>query len=378
MPSSMTQRTSTRTNTGPLKPLGVGVVGLSADGGWGQRGHLPALQAVDGFELRGLTASTPESAARAAEKYGVPLAFTDPAELAAHDDIDLIVVSVRVPRHRETITPALESGKTVLSEWPLAVDLAEAEELAALADRHGARTAVGLQARSAPGVRYVRNLIADGYVGEVLSTTLVGSGGGWGPVIGAGSAYLADRANGATLLTIPFGHTLDALTMCLGGFASLGATTATRRPRVRVAETGEPLTMTAEDQIAVSGELEGGAVASLHYRGGSSRGTNLRWEINGTEGDLVITGDTGHLQFGQFGIAGARGDDPALRDLPVPERYRSLPGVDGPAEAVAHAYAQLRTDIEEGTSVVPGFAHAVEHHRLLDRIARAAASGTRR
>lgn len=363
--------------TGSLKPLGVGIIGLSADGGWGQRGHLPALQAVDGFELRGLTASTPESAARSAEKYGVSLAFTDPAELAAHEDIDVVVVTVRVPRHRELIAPALAAGKTVLSEWPLATGLAEAEELAALAERHGVRTAVGLQARSAPGVRYLRDLIVDGYVGEVLSTTLVGSGGGWGPVVGAGGAYVTDRANGATLLTVPFGHTLDALTMSLSGFASLGATTATRRPRVRVAETGEFLTMTAEDQIAVSGELENGAVASLHYRGGSSRGTNLLWEINGTEGDLVISGGSGHLQFGQFEIRGARGDASDLQVLPVPDKYRNLPGVSGPAEAVAYQYAQLRADIEDGTNIVPDFAHAVEHHRLLDRIARAAETGIR-
>ncbi|CAM5704493.1 hypothetical protein MAUB1S_03679 [Mycolicibacterium aubagnense] len=66
--------------------------------------------------------------------------------------------------------------------------------------------------------------------------------------------------------------------------------------------------MTAEDQIAVTGRLESGAVASLHYRGGSSRGTNLLWEINGTEGDLVLTGDSGHLQFGQAELRGARGD----------------------------------------------------------------------
>lgn len=364
-------------NTGSLKPLGVGIIGLSADGGWGQRGHLPALNAVEGFELRGLTASTPESAARSAEKYGVPLAFTDPAELAAHEDIDLVVVAVRVPRHRELIVPALEAGTMVFSEWPLAVDLAQAEELARLAERYGGRTAVGLQARSVPGVRYVRDLIAEGYVGEVLSTTLVGSGGGWGPVVGVGGAYTIDRANGASLMTIPFGHTLDALTMCLTGFASVSATTATRRPRVRVAETDEFLTMTAEDQIAVTGELESGAVASLHYRGGTSRGTNLLWEINGTEGDLVLSGGTGHLQFGQFEIQGARGSDSALEPLPVPARYRNLPGVSGPAEAVAHAYAQLRADIEDDTSVVPGFAHAAEHHRLLDRIARSAATGTR-
>ncbi|SDL14452.1 Gfo/Idh/MocA family protein [Streptomyces indicus] len=363
-------------NPASLKPLGVGIVGLSADGGWASRGHVPALQAVDGFELRGLAASTAESAVRSAEKYGVPLAFTDPGELAAHDDIDLVVVAVRVPRHRELITPALQAGSMVFSEWPLAVDASEAQELAELAAQQHIRTFVGLQARSAPGIRFVRDLIAEGYVGEVLSTTLVGSGGGWGPVVGAGGAYTTDRANGASLMTIPFGHTLDALTMCLSDFASLSAVTATRRPQVQVVETGEVLKMTAEDQVAVSGVLENGAVVSLHYRGGSSAGTNLLWEINGTEGDLVISGDSGHVQFGQFRIEGARRGG-ALSVLPVPERYLTLQGVNGPAEAVAHAYTQVRSDIEHGTSVVPDFAHALKHHQLLDRIARAALTGAR-
>ena len=63
-------------------------------------------------------------------------------------------------------------------EWPLGSKLAEAEEIAVRAKQVSARTAVGLQARCSPTVRYVRDLIRDGYVGEVLSTTLVGSAGG--------------------------------------------------------------------------------------------------------------------------------------------------------------------------------------------------------
>jgi predicted dehydrogenase len=363
--------------TGSPRPLGVGIVGLSADGGWGARGHLPALRAVDGFELRGLTASTPQSAERSAAKYGVPLAFTDVAELAGHSEIDLVVVAVRVPRHRELIVPALEAGTMVLSEWPLANGLAEATDLAGLAAKRGVRTAVGLQARSDPAVRYLRDLIADGYIGDVLSTSMVASGGGWGATVPSRTGYTVDRDNGATMLTVPFGHTLDALTMCLSGFATVSATTATRRKTVHNADTGEPLRQTAEDQIAVTGTLNSGAVASVHYRGGSSRGTNLLWEINGTEGDLVVSGDSGHLQFGQFTLRGARGKDTELSELPVPARYHTVPGVSGPVSAVAHAYAQLRSDIESGTVTVPDFAHAAEHHRLLDRITRAAATGTR-
>ncbi|MFF3495280.1 Gfo/Idh/MocA family protein [Streptomyces sp. NPDC002795] len=364
-------------STDSRKPIGVGIVGLSADGGWASRGHVPALEAVDGYELRALAASSAQSAERAAEAYGVPTAYADVDDLARDENVDLVVIAVRVPRHRELIVPALRAGKAVLSEWPLATDLAQAEELSLLADQHGVRTAVGLQARSAPAVRHLRDLITDGYVGEVLSTTLVGSGGGWGPAVGSGGAYTADRSNGATLMTIPFGHTLDALTMCLSPFEELSATTATRRPTVQVSDTGERIPMTAEDQIAVSGLLAGGAVASLHYRGGSSRATNLHWEINGTDGDLVVSGNLGHLQFGQFTISGARGKDTRLAPLPVPDGLQDVPGVEGPAAVVANAYAQLREDLHTGSRTVPDFRHAVEHHRLLDRIARSAGTGTR-
>ncbi|MEV5599505.1 Gfo/Idh/MocA family oxidoreductase [Streptomyces sp. NPDC052496] len=358
-------------------PIGVGIIGLSANGGWAARAHLPALAAVPGYELRALSASTPESARAAGEKYGVPLAFGSAAELVRRDEVDLVVVSVKVPHHRELVLAALEAGKAVLSEWPLGNGLAETEELAAVAEARGLRTFVGLQARSAPPVRYVRDLIADGYVGDVLSTSLIASGRGWGPLSQPGGAYLLDRRNGASLLTIPFGHTVDALTMTLGEFTDLNATMATRRPKVRDAATGEPARMDVPDQIAVNGVLEGGAVASVHFRGGLSRATNFHWEINGTAGDLLITGDSGHLQFGQVTVHGARGEETELAELPVPNSYdAALPALAGRstemAYTVAHAYEQIRADLTDGTHHAPDFAHAVRSHRLLDRIERAA------
>jgi predicted dehydrogenase len=67
-----------------------------------------------------------------------------------------------------------------------------------------------------------------------------------------------------------------------------------------------------DDRIAVTGILESGAVAAVHYRGGVSRSTNFLWEINGTEGDLLVTGGSGHLQFGQVTIHGARWENTEL------------------------------------------------------------------
>src|SRR5687768_7426990 len=141
--------------------VNVGIVGLSASGGWAARAHVPALAAVEGLELRGLTASSAASARAASDAFGVP-AYPSVRELA--QAVDLVLVAVKVPRHRELILPALELGVPVLSEWPLGLDLREAEELERAA--RGTRTFVGLQGRSSPTFRWLADLVADGSIGE--------------------------------------------------------------------------------------------------------------------------------------------------------------------------------------------------------------------
>jgi predicted dehydrogenase len=354
-------------------PIGVGIVGLSARGGWAAAAHVPALRALDGYELRGVAASSRDSAAAAGEKYHVPLRFATAAELAGHEAIDLVVVAVKVPQHLELVRTALAAGKMVYSEWPLGRDLAEANEMAALAAAHRLRTAVGLQARAAPAFRYVKDLVEDGYVGEVLATSLVASGVNWGATFRPGGEYMLDRANGATMLTVPLGHTVDLVTMVLGEFTQLTATVASLRTESRNRETGELKPTDVEDQVALSGTLTSDAVASIHLRGGTSRATNFLWEINGSEGDLLVTLDAPYIvQFARATLHGGRTDQTTVSEMPVPSRYERVPALadrqHDVAYTLAHAYEQLYRDITDGTDYTPDFEHAVRRHRLLDHI----------
>src|SRR5205807_4746928 len=109
---------------------------------------------------------------------------------------------------------------------------------------------------------------------------------------------------------------------CLGEVRELSATMTTRRKSFTVAGTDEKKPMAADDQVAASGLLEGGAAFSMHYRGGTSRGTNLLWEINGTEGDLQLTAAGGQAQIFPLTVRGGKGAQSALEILPVPEAYR--------------------------------------------------------
>jgi predicted dehydrogenase len=218
----------------------VGIIGANPERSWALRAHIPALATLPQYTLQAVSTSRRESADAAAKQFHAPLAFDHHADLVRHPDVDLVVVSVKVPFHHELVLAALEAGKAVFCEWPLGNGLKEAMDMAELARKKNVCTAVGLQARFAPVINRVRDLVAQGYLGKVLSTSVVGSGLAYGEFVERPNAYLIDKANGANLLTIASGHFLDAMCYCLGEFAELSATLATRRPQVKIAKTESP------------------------------------------------------------------------------------------------------------------------------------------
>ncbi len=354
-----------------MNNIRVGFIGLNPDSHWASTAHIPALKSLSNdFEVVGVANSTPESARRTASALGLKHAFATPRDLVDSDDVDLVVVTVKVPYHHELITAALNAGKHVHSEWPLGNGLEEARKLTVLAGEKGVVATVGTQMRAAVEVRFLRQLIKDGYVGEVLSTTVVGNAGGWGAETVADLAYLNDKSTGATMLTIPFGHTLAGVRDVLGEFSAISGRMVLRRNKVLVTDTGKTLTATSEDQIMAHGVLESGAAFSAHYRGGMSRGTTFLWEINGTEGDIQVTAGFGHGQMAQLSISGARGDETALHPLTPPAAmYEGLPE-DVIPRNVAGIYAMVAKDIRNNTRHAPSFADALKLHELLDAIER--------
>src|SRR5438034_553754 len=205
--------------------LGVGIIGVSPVRGWAATAHIPALRALPNYESRALSGHSAESTRAAGELFGVRAAFSDPEQLVSQPEIDVVAVTVKVPHHRELVSAALAAGKAVYCEWPLGRDLDEARGMAALAAKRGVRTVVGLQARQAPAIEFVQELLRDGYVGEVLSTTMVGLSIP-GDVVGQPNAYMLDKTNGANVLTIAVGHSLDLLNYVLGEFTELAVPAA--------------------------------------------------------------------------------------------------------------------------------------------------------
>ncbi len=361
----------------------VGIIGMQPDRGWAVRAHVPALRALSrDFEIVGVANTNKASAQRAAASSDLSKAFADVAELVADRSIDVVTITVRVPYHLEIAKAAIEAGKHVYCEWPLGNGLSEAQEMAELARAKGVVAVAGTQAPLSPEIQYLRELIANGFVGEVLSTTLVARGGS---LPGADiipdakdHAYLLDRANGATMLTIPVGHTIAALRSVLGEVAEVAALLATRRATALVVDSGKRLPVSAPDEVLISGVLANGVPMSVHYRGGTSRdGKGLFWEVHGTKGDIRLSGSSGHTQMVRLALTGARGEETSFQPLEVPASMRLGWPEDVEAGNVARVYARMAHDLRNGTRSAPSFDDAVAVHRVIAAIESAAVTGMR-
>lgn len=349
-------------------PIKVGIIGVHPDKGWATTAHIPALKALPEFRITAVSHNKQETARAAALKFGADNGFATTDELVHDPNVDLVVVTVKVPHHLELVTKALEAGKAVFSEWPLGMNLPDAERMLALARSKSAFTAIGLQTRAVPAVNFIKDLIKEGYVGDVLSVSIIGSGIIWGEEINESYLYTLDMGNGASMLHVPFAHTLDAALFALGTrLKSVRGTLSNSRSMTRVAETGNQVAFTAPDQIVVGGLLENGAALSAHFRGGLSRGTNFHIEINGTKGDLILTSPVGYVGLGGFRVRGAQGEE-QLHELPVPPSYETLGFEDGFSQSVGVAYSRIASDLRNDTRLSPTFEDAVNLHRVLEDI----------
>ncbi len=352
----------------------VGIIGANVSRGWGSSAHVPALLALPDYELAAVCTAHRETAKEAAKAFGARLAFDDHREMVNHPDIDLVTVAVRVPFHHELTMDALRAGKHVFTEWPLGATLEEAREMADLARRQGVRTMVGLQGRCSPAYLRLKELIDEGFVGEVLSCHLSQFGAG-GLERTPDRLWSADRSAGVGTLTISFGHAIDAFCYCVGDFAEVSSVVSTQVPTWTITGSDDTADVTTADNVLVSGKLANGAVVSAHSASIPWHGRGLRIEVYGRDGTLVYDGS--HIAHTR--LQGARSDEPSLHDIEIPERLTWAPDdvPKGSPFNVAQMYGRLAEAIRTGRGASPDFDAAVRLHELLDAIQRSSDEGVR-
>jgi predicted dehydrogenase len=147
------------------KPVRVALVGC---GRIAQVAHLPGLEKASGIELVAVSDPSRTVAEAVGRRYNVPTVRTDASQVFSDPSVEAVIVAAPDRFHYALTRGALETGKHVLVEKPLASTIEEAEALVELVDRTGLKVQVGAMKRHDAGLQWARQFIADS-LGEARS-----------------------------------------------------------------------------------------------------------------------------------------------------------------------------------------------------------------
>ncbi|MGP0222455.1 Gfo/Idh/MocA family protein [Paenarthrobacter sp. NCHU4564] len=367
--------------------IGYGFMGAAHSQGWRTAPRVFDLPA--GAEMAVIVGRDAGAVARAATKWGWAESATDWREVIARDDIDIVDIVTPGDSHAEIAIAALDAGKHVLCEKPLANTVAEAEAMAAAAERAAARgikAMVGFTYRRVPAVTFLRQLIAEGVVGRIahvrasyrqdwlvdpdmpLAWRLQKEHAGSGALgdIGAHAIDLVEYVTGmdvervsGVLDTIVKQRPLQGSGSGLSGKATAGY--------------GQ---VTVDDIAIFTGRLASGALASFEAtRFATGRKNALTIEVSGDKGALAF--DLEDLNSIQFYDRTAPADLQGFRKILVTEPVHPYVSAWWPAGHMLgyeHGFSHQVKDLVEGivrnTDPHPTFADGLRVQRVLDAVER--------
>jgi predicted dehydrogenase len=339
--------------------------------------------------MAALCGRDPAAVRAAAERYGWASAVTDWHALLGRDDVQLIDVCTPGDLHAEISIAALDAGKHVLCEKPVANTVAEAEamaEAAARAAARGIRAMVGFNYRRVPAIALARQLVAAGRLGPVrhfrasyLQDWLVDPSF---PL----TWRLQDARAGSGALGDLGAHIVDLAQYLTGelvvGVSGITATFVTERPLPDAPAQDAPGSatgpVTVDDAAAFTARLSSGALASFEAtRFASGRKNALRLEINGERGSLAF--DLERLNELEFHDHTEDAASAGFRRILVTEPTHPYlsgwwpPGhVLGWEHTFTHQVRDLVTAIAKGTDPKPSFADGLQVQRVLAAVANSA------
>ncbi|MEI2270444.1 Gfo/Idh/MocA family oxidoreductase [Microbacterium sp. No. 7] len=374
--------------------IGHGFMGAAHSQGWRVAPRFfdlpldPVLHVVTGRDAG--------STAAAAAKWGWAESSTDWRATIARDDVDVVDIVTPGDTHAEIAIAALEAGKHVLCEKPLANSVAEAEAMtqaAARAEARGIRSMVGFTYRRVPAATFARDLVAAGRLGDIrqvraeylqdwlmdaeapMTWRLDKQKAGSGSLgdIGAHAVDLAEFITGQTVDSVSgIVETLVHERPLLGEGIGLSGTASAERGRV-----------TVDDVALFTGRLSSGALASFEatrYRTG--RKNALRVEVSGTRGALAF--DLERLNELEFYDATAAETELGFRRIlvtehghPYLEPWWPTGHILGYEHGFSHQVRDFTTAIAEGVAPRPSFADGLHVQRVLDAVERSSAAGSR-
>jgi predicted dehydrogenase len=353
----------------PASKRKIGIIGI----GFGAQVYVPGLQS-EGWEVAALCSRSREKATKAAEAAGIRDVHTDPLELIHRDDLAAVAITTPPGAHRELAVAALEAGKHVLCEKPFALDAREAAAMCDAAKASGRTAMVGHEFRHTPQRAYIKQLLADGYIGKFQLCTIELFLDRYVTPQPRPLTWNAFKSEGGGVLGALGSHYIDGLRHWFGDVASVSGQVAMLRPDLLDTATSRIVKSETDDTFVFTLQFKGGGIATMisSFAATPARGAKI-----------VVMGDNGTLIAEQPGpnpmengvVIGSRDGSP-LRELETPTSYTPFTDArDHRLMAFRLLVRDFTAGIEQGTSPAPNFTDGLRCQEVLDAVRQSSDSG---
>ena len=346
--------------------MNVGIIGAS----FAKAAYLPALKHVDGAEVVAVASARLESAKGAADAFGVPHAYDDWEKMLSEHDLDLVCIATPTLTHAPMTLAALDAGAHVLCEKPTAMDAAEAKAMLDQAEALGRVHMIDHELRFNPNRQRIKELLDEGFVGEVRHVNISNISSGWGdPASRPKDDWWSLASQGGGRLGANGSHQVDLLRWWLGEVGAVSGGALTLAPDRRDKRTGEAWTATADDTVHFTLSMKSGALASVFLSGVAGHNLGNHTQIFGSEGTILLSNDDEKLRVAKTGEA--------FEDRSVEDPDARLEGVNAGIwnVSVVGVMRELVGAIREGRAPREGatFADGWQNQRVLDAVKRSGA-----
>jgi predicted dehydrogenase len=338
----------------------VGIIGT----GFGAAVHIPALKYIDETQVSAICSRRPERAHMVAAQHRIPKAMSDYRDLIRSDEVDAVIIASPPHLHHQMTLSALEAGKHVLCEKPMARNLAETRDMVKMADQAGVAAMVNHEFRYVPSRARAKELVDEGYVGEPQSASMVIYRSQLADPNGVPFGWLMEQEKAGGMLGAAGSHHLDALRWWFGDVKAVTGATTTQVKRRRLPDSTAMAPVDADDNFSCILRFASGALATIHFSATAARDAGEQVTISGSEGMLMIQSD-GRLY-------GARRREQYIAELPIPERLiGDVPTFEHPlTQPTILLLKEWVKAIRTGTSPSPNFSDGAKVQELLDAVAR--------
>lgn len=263
-------------------PVRVGFIGT----GWAERVQIPAFKAA-GLRPTAISSGRIKNARRAAEKHQIPHVFSDWRELVEAEDVDLVSIVTPPALHKEIAVAALQAGKHVICEKPMALNVAEAEEMFAASQKAPNLLAlIDHELRLLPQRRRMRDLFRQGKIGQGVwaefrwnSARRLDQELAWN--------WWSDAEQGGGALGAVGSHLLDMARWTLGRIDALTCQLKTG-VAYRRDQTGTETRVTADDLAHIALKFGSGLEGSIHVNAIAAGQEGMSVLLTGTSGSLYL------------------------------------------------------------------------------------------